>query len=163
MIQKHYIKPGSDFLVALIGNLFQCQFEENTILDGHPDIISQQNDLAEILPVLFIPWQHLSDMVINANATTYKQCCWDLWSKYERFLLLYIKTLPPNVRNLQKSKIDIALDMTMHQTNAEVFQSMKIDNLLANSRVEADFGDLSDNNQIKILSTLEESVFFILK
>ncbi len=41
LIQKHYIKPGYNFLVALIGNLSQCQFEEDTILGGHPDTISQ--------------------------------------------------------------------------------------------------------------------------
>ena len=53
--------------------------------------------------------------------------------------------------------------MATYQANAEVFLSIKIDNLLANPEVEADFGDLSDNNQIEILSTLEKSVSFVLQ
>ncbi len=100
-------------------------------------------------------------MFIDADATTYKQYCWDLWSKYKRFLPLYIKVLATNIRNLQKSKIDIALDMATRQANAKASQSMKIDDLLANPEMEADSGDLSDDNQIRILSTLEESISFV--
>ena len=55
------------------------------------------------------------------------------------------------------------LDMATCQANAEVSQSMKIDDLLANPEVKADFGDLLNNNQIEILNTLKESVFFILQ
>ena len=54
LIQKHYIKLGSDFLVAWIDNLSQCQFEKNTISNDHPDIILWQNDLTKILLALFI-------------------------------------------------------------------------------------------------------------
>ncbi len=163
LIQKHHTKPGSDFLIALIDNLSHCQVEEDAISDGHLDIISQQNDLAEVLLALFIPWQHLSGMFINADATTYKQFCWDLWSKYERFLPPYIKALATNIRNLQKSKIDVVLDMAMRQANAETSQSMEIDDLFANLEIETDFGNLSNDDQIRILSTLEESVSFVLQ
>ena len=75
LIQKHHTKPGSDFLVALIGNLSQCQSEEDSVPGGHPDTISRQNDLAEILLALFIPCQHLPDIFIDADTTIYKQCC----------------------------------------------------------------------------------------
>ncbi len=40
LIQKHHTKPGSNILIALIGNLSQCQVEEDAVLGGHPDIIS---------------------------------------------------------------------------------------------------------------------------
>ena len=50
LIQKHHIKPGSEFLVTLIRILSQCQSEENAILGGHPDTISQQDDLADTVP-----------------------------------------------------------------------------------------------------------------
>ena len=40
---------------------------------------------------------------------------------------------------------------------------MEIDNLLANFEVEANSDDLSDDNQIKIFSTLKESISFILQ
>lgn len=55
LIQRHYTKPGSDFLVALIRSLFQYQFDKNAVSGGHPDTISQQDDLAEISLALFIP------------------------------------------------------------------------------------------------------------
>lgn len=55
LIQKHHTKPDSDFLVTLIGNLSQCQFEKDAILGDYPDTILQQNTLAEILLALFIP------------------------------------------------------------------------------------------------------------
>ncbi len=85
-----------------------------------------------------------------------------MWSKYERFLPPYIKTLATNVRNFQKSKIDVALDIATYQANAEIFQSIEIYDLLANPEVEADSGNLSDDDQIEILSTFEESIFFVL-
>lgn len=47
----------------------------------------------------------------------------------------------------------------MCQANTEACQSIDIDDLLANPKVEANSGDLSDNDQIKFLSTLEELVF----
>ena len=40
LIQKHHIKPSSNFFVILIGNLFLYQVEEDAILGSHPDIIS---------------------------------------------------------------------------------------------------------------------------
>ena len=40
-IQRHYTKPGFDFLVALIETFFQCQSEKNAVLSGHLNTISQ--------------------------------------------------------------------------------------------------------------------------
>ena len=40
LIQKYHLKPDSYFLITFISNLFQCQFEENDILDGNLDTIS---------------------------------------------------------------------------------------------------------------------------
>ncbi len=40
---------------------------------------------------------------------------------------------------------------------------MKMDDLLTNPEVKTDSGDLSDDDQIAILSTLEESVSFVLQ
>ena len=61
-----------------------------------------------------------------------------------------------NIQNLQKSKIDVILDIAIYDANAEIFLLMKIDDLLANPEVKADFGNLLDNNQIKIFNTLEK-------
>ena len=44
--------------------------------------------------------------------------------------------------------------MTTCQANVETSQSMKIDNLLANLKMEANSGDLSDDDQIEIFNTL---------
>ncbi len=51
----------------------------------------------------------------------------------------------------------------MYQANIEISQLIEIDDLLTNPEVEADSGDLSDDDQIRILSTLEKSVSFVLK
>ena len=181
LIQKHHTKPGSEFLVALIGTLSQCQSEEDAVPGGHrdtisrqddladavpgghPDTISRQDDLAEILLALFIPWQHLPGIFINADPTTYKKCCWNLWSKYERFLPPYIKALAANVWNLQKSKMDVALDMATRQANAEASQSIEVDGLLEMPEEEPDTGDQSDDDEFGSLKTLEESISLVLR
>ncbi len=54
LIQKYHIKPGSDFLDALMGNLSQCYFEEDAVPGNYLETIFRQNDLAEILLALFI-------------------------------------------------------------------------------------------------------------
>lgn len=51
---NNHTKLGSKYLVALIGTLSQCKSEEDAILGGHPNTISQQDDLVEILLALFI-------------------------------------------------------------------------------------------------------------
>ncbi len=84
-------------------------------------------------------------------------------SKYERFLPPYIQALSTNVRNLQKTNIDIALDIATRQTNVETSQSMEIEDLLANPKIEVDFGDLSNDDQIEIFNILEELVSFVLQ
>ena len=40
---------------------------------------------------------------------------------------------------------------------------MEIDDLFANPAVKANFGDLSDDDQMRILSTLEASISFVLQ
>lgn len=110
---------------------------------------------------LFILWQHLPGIFIDVNTITYKQYCWDLWSKYEHFLSPYIKALATNIQNLQQSIIDVILDMVTRQINAEASQSIEIDDLFTNPEVEANSDNLSDNDQIRIFSTLKESVFFV--
>ena len=40
---------------------------------------------------------------------------------------------------------------------------MKIHDLLVNSELKADSGNFSDDDQIGILNTLEESIFFVLQ
>lgn len=68
----------------------------------------------------------------------------------------YIKALTLNVQNLQKSKINIVLNIATYQANAEVAQLIEIDDLLKSFEVRANFGDLSDVNQIEIFHTLEK-------
>ncbi len=41
LIQKHHTKPGSDFFIALIGNLSQYQFEKDIVPGNHLDTISR--------------------------------------------------------------------------------------------------------------------------
>ena len=55
LIQRHHIKPGSDFFIALIGTLSQGQSKENTVPSGYLNTISQQDNLIETLLALFIP------------------------------------------------------------------------------------------------------------
>ena len=74
----------------------------------------------------------------------------------------YIKVLAINIRNLQKNKIDIILDMAICQANANISQSIEIHNLFINLKREVDSNDILNDNQIEILNTLEELIFFIL-
>lgn len=60
-----------------------------------------------------------SSIFINANSSTYRQCCWDLWLKYESFLSPYINVLAINIQNLQKNEMDIVLDIAIYQENNE--------------------------------------------
>lgn len=52
--------------------------------------------------------------------------------------------------------------MATFQANAKIFKTIEINDLLINLEVEANFGDLLDNNQIEIFNTLRKSIFFIL-
>ncbi len=52
--------------------------------------------------------------------------------------------------------------MVTCQVNTETSLSIEIEDLLANPEVEVNFSDLLDDDQIKILNILEESVFFVL-
>lgn len=52
------------------------------------------------------------------------------------------------------------LDITTYQTNAETSQLVEIDNLLANPKVEANSGNLLNDDQIEILNILEKPVFW---
>lgn len=58
--------------------------------------------------------------------------------------------------------MDIALDLATSQANTKVSQSIEIDNLFENRKVEINSDDLLDDNQIGIFYILEESIFFIL-
>lgn len=51
------------------------------------------------------------------------------------------------------------LDIIRYQTNTEISQSIEIDDLYGNP---TNFSDLLNDNQIKILNTLEKSSFFAL-
>lgn len=61
-------------------------------------------------------------------------------------MLLYIKVLATNIYNIEISKIDIALDMAIHQANAKAFQSIEINGLLEMPEGETNNCDQSNNN-----------------
>lgn len=54
------------------------------------------------------------------------------------------------------------LDIYIRQTNNKASQFIIIDNLLTNPEVKANYGDLSDHNQIKILNSSKKFSFFFL-
>ena len=72
MIPKNHTNPNSDFYITLIGNLSQCQFEENTVPSGLLSTISWQNNLVEVILALFILWQYFPDMFIETDTSIYK-------------------------------------------------------------------------------------------
>ena len=86
-----------------------------------------------------------------------------MWSKYERFLPPYIKTLAANVRNLQKSKIDVVLDMATRQANAEASQLIEVDGLLEMPEEELNIYNQSDDNKFGSFRILKELISLILR
>lgn len=86
-----------------------------------------------------------------------------MWLKYKRFLPPYIKALAANVWNLQKSKMDIELDMATRKANTEASQSIEINGLFEMPKGEPNNGEQSNDNKFGSLKTLEQSISLILQ
>ena len=54
------------------------------------------------------------------------------------------------------------LYMAMCYKNIKLFKSIKINDLLENYKIKADFSDFLNNNQIKIFNSLKEWIGFVL-
>jgi hypothetical protein len=91
------------------------------VLGGYPLTAAIQNDLAEILLGLFIPWQNLHSLFHEAPTAT-SSTTGDLhytWISVEPTLPSYIRTFAQNIELLRKSKEDCYADMTLRNLSRQ--------------------------------------------
>jgi hypothetical protein len=62
-LQRLAQSPHQTATVTLQGQLSEFQSSEDSIPGGHPTTTAIQNDLAEVLLGLFIPWERLPNLV----------------------------------------------------------------------------------------------------
>lgn len=106
---------------TLQGELTEHQSSEDAVLGGHPLTAAIQNDLAEILLGLFIPWQNLHSLFHEAPTAT-GSTTGDLhytWTSVEPTLPSYIRTFAQNIELLRKSKEDCHADMTLRNLSRQ--------------------------------------------
>src|SRR5467141_1086199 len=122
--------------VTLLGTLSKYQQDEDSIRGGHPETLAMQNDLAEILLALFVPWETLPSLfddvmsicgdecnaVCDQSCHTGLQACSIVWSRIVNTLPERVQDLARNVEILRKSKDDVDVDMAERKAAASAMQ-----------------------------------------
>jgi hypothetical protein len=139
--------------VTFNGQLSEFQAEEESVQGGHPSTTAIENDLAEVLLGLFVPWNQLSPL-FQRHAPDYRvkrDGCANIWSIVEPTLSLHNRNFAKNIELLRKSRedsrIDAALRRTMHKSqdsynrNVDEIQPANLDsdNEEAQNSLDEDF------------------------
>jgi hypothetical protein len=114
--------------VTLQGELTEFQSSEDSMPGGHPTTTAIQNDLAEILLGLFIPWQNLQSLfhqTRTGSATTVD--LHHIWMSIEPTLSSYVRTFAQNIELLRKSKTDCQADAILRDRSAQNTSSVDQD------------------------------------
>ncbi|KAJ5367173.1 hypothetical protein N7541_001114 [Penicillium brevicompactum] len=114
--------------VTLQGELTEFQSSEDSMPGGHPTTTAIQNDLAEILLGLFIPWQNLQSLFYQTrtgSATTVD--LHHIWMSIEPTLSPYVRTFAQNIELLRKSKTDCQADAILRDRAAQNTSSVDQD------------------------------------
>jgi len=104
--------------VTFNGQLSQFQTEEESVQGGHPVTTAMQNDLAEVLLGLFVPWDQLPTL-FRQHAADYgvkRDACANIWSIVEPTLSPHNRNFASNIELLRKSKEDIRIDAALRKT-----------------------------------------------
>jgi hypothetical protein len=101
--------------VTLQGEITEFQSSEDAVPGGHPLTTAIQNDLAEVLLGLFIPWQKLPSLFHRAQpaASSMPNFIQTVWTTVEPTLPPYIRTFARNINLLRKSKDDCQADVSL--------------------------------------------------
>ncbi|KAJ5198759.1 uncharacterized protein N7498_007876 [Penicillium cinerascens] len=120
-IQRLAQSPFQTATVTLQGELTEFQSSEDSVPDGNPTTTAIQNDLAEILLGLFIPWQNLPSLFQQTHppATSTHDILHHVWTCVEPTLPPHIRTFAENVELLRKSKSDCQADAILRSRTNE--------------------------------------------
>src|SRR6266516_7352760 len=103
--------------VTFNGQLSQFQTEEENVQGGHPITAAMQNDLAEVLLGLFVPWNQLPAL-FRQHAAEYdvkRDACANIWSIVEPTLSPHNRNFASNIELLRKSKEDVQIDSALRK------------------------------------------------
>ncbi|KAJ5556021.1 hypothetical protein N7513_003663 [Penicillium frequentans] len=107
--------------VTLQGELTEFQSAEDSMPGGHPTTTAIQNDLAEILLGMFIPWQNLRSLFhqtpVDSRAT--HDMLHHIWMSVEPTLPAHIRTFAANIELLRKSKSDCQADIILRSRSSQ--------------------------------------------
>jgi hypothetical protein len=142
-IQNYSEKTSiNTYLVAFIGSLSENQPLEDRIRGGHPETVAMQNDLAEILLALLVPWQLLPPLFLRLQCSldSYKDHCAGIWLQIKPTLPNHLQDVAQNIELLRKSKEDATIDAILRH-NA---RQSALSRLHDNSESEDDNGEETD-------------------
>lgn len=131
-IQRLAQSPSQTATVTLQGELTEFQSSEDSVPDGNPTTTAIQNDLAEVLLGLFIPWQDLPSLFqrTHPTAAATHDILHYVWTYVEPTLPPHIRTFAENIELLRKSKSDCQADAIFRSHSNECVSP--IDQDLAN-------------------------------
>lgn len=141
--------------VTLQGELTEFQAAEDSVPGGHPTTAVIQNDMAEILLGLFVPWEKLPSLIqrIPMQAENPHSILHQIWTLVEPVLPAYCRTFAQNIDLLRKSKDDCQADAMFRKRNSQ--HMSLIDHELADPPY---FDDDSGNEPPHPLSAEPESL-----
>jgi hypothetical protein len=115
---QHLVRKKSQVAtITFSGQLSQFQAEEEGVPGGHPVTTAMQNDLAEVLLGLFVPWNQLpalSRKHVSDYGTT-RDACAKIWSIVEPSLAPHNRNFANNIELLRKSKEDSQIDAALRR------------------------------------------------
>ena len=104
-------------LVVLTGSLSTNESAEDAVGKSHPPTDARENDLAQILLGLFVPWQTLETECANLGdkdlPTLYPYR--DIWLKIKTDLPEHLIFYADNICQMQRSNIDRQTDQQQRQ------------------------------------------------
>ena len=131
-VQRLACKKSQLMTVTFNGQLSEFQAEEDTVQKGHPDTAAIENDIAEILLGLFVPWHRLPHL-FSQHAATYsvkRDACAHIWSIVEPALSPHNRVFASNIELLRKSKEDCQIDAELRRnSNSQDFFDREIDDV----------------------------------
>lgn len=111
-MQRLARSPSQTATVTLQGELTEFQSVEDSIPGGHPTTTAIQNDLAEVLLGLFVPWENLASAVrqMPTTAEAAHDNLHHVWAAIEPTRPAHIRNFAQNIELLRKSKADCQAD-----------------------------------------------------
>jgi len=125
-VQRLARKRSQVATVTFNGQLSQFQADEEGVPGGHPVTSAMENDLAEVLLGLFVPWNHLKTL-FQQHAAAYKttrDAYAKIWKIVEPILSPHNRNFASNIELLRKSKEDSRIDAALRRamnTSEDIF------------------------------------------